>query len=69
METCYKVFTREPLAGIEIKEERVRSCIEKGLSVLQGDINIEILDYLLITLNHTDDQQLLQIIHPLSGKA
>jgi len=31
--------------GIEIKEERVRRCIEKGLSVLQGDINIEILDY------------------------
>lgn len=31
--------------GIEIKEERVRTCIEKGLSVLQGDINEEILDY------------------------
>jgi methionine biosynthesis protein MetW len=31
--------------GIEIKEERVRRCIEKGLSVLQGDINVEILDY------------------------
>ena len=32
-------------AGIEIKESRVASCIEKGLSVLQGDINEEILDY------------------------
>lgn len=31
--------------GIEIKEDRVRRCIEKGLSVLQGDINVEILDY------------------------
>jgi methionine biosynthesis protein MetW len=31
--------------GIEIKESRVASCIEKGLSVLQGDINEEILDY------------------------
>jgi len=31
--------------GIEIKEDRVRTCIEKGLSVLQGDINEEILDY------------------------
>jgi len=31
--------------GIEIKEERVRRCIEKGLSVLQGDINLEVLDY------------------------
>jgi methionine biosynthesis protein MetW len=31
--------------GIEIKEEKVASCIEKGISVLQGDINEEILDY------------------------
>lgn len=31
--------------GIEIVEERVARCIEKGLSVLQGDINEEILDY------------------------
>ncbi len=32
-------------AGIEIKESRVASCIERGLSVLQGDINEEIRDY------------------------
>jgi methionine biosynthesis protein MetW len=31
--------------GIEIKESRVARCIEKGLSVLQGDINEEVLDY------------------------
>lgn len=31
--------------GIEIKEEKVASCIEKGISVLQGDINEEIIDY------------------------
>lgn len=31
--------------GIEIDEGRVASCIEKGLSVLQGDINAEVLDY------------------------
>jgi len=31
--------------GIEVKEERVAKCIEKGLSVLQGDINEEIEDY------------------------
>lgn len=31
--------------GIEIVEERVAACIEKGLSVIQGDINEEILDY------------------------
>ncbi len=31
--------------GIEIKESKVVSCIERGLSVLQGDINEEIEDY------------------------
>ena len=31
--------------GIEIVESRVLCCIEKGLSVLQGDINEEIRDY------------------------
>ncbi|MBI9088918.1 MAG: methionine biosynthesis protein MetW [Desulfobacterium sp.] len=31
--------------GIEIKESRVARCIERGLSVLQGDINEEIRDY------------------------
>ncbi|MCG8529316.1 MAG: methionine biosynthesis protein MetW, partial [Desulfovibrionales bacterium] len=31
--------------GIEITESKVVKCIEKGLSVLQGDINAEIEDY------------------------
>jgi methionine biosynthesis protein MetW len=31
--------------GIELKESRVVKCIEKGISVLQGDINTEIIDY------------------------
>jgi len=31
--------------GIEHSESRVALCIEKGLSVLQGDINEEVLDY------------------------
>jgi len=31
--------------GIEIVEERVATCIEKGISVIQGDINAEINDY------------------------
>jgi methionine biosynthesis protein MetW len=31
--------------GIEIVEHRVAACIEKGLSVIQGDINEEITDY------------------------
>ena len=31
--------------GIEHNESKVAQCIEKGLSVLQGDINEEVLDY------------------------
>ena len=31
--------------GIENNEERVAKCIEKGLTVLQGDVNEEVLDY------------------------
>lgn len=46
-ELLYFLKTKKQVkeTGIEIKEERVRTCIEKGLSVLQGDINEEILDY------------------------
>ena len=32
-------------SGIEQKESRVAKCIEKGLSVIQGDINREVEDY------------------------
>jgi methionine biosynthesis protein MetW len=31
--------------GIELNEDKVAKCIEKGLTVLQGDINEEVLDY------------------------
>lgn len=31
--------------GIEASEEKAARCIERGLSVLQGDINEEVLDY------------------------
>lgn len=31
--------------GIELVEDKVEQCISKGLTVLQGDINEEILDY------------------------
>jgi methionine biosynthesis protein MetW len=31
--------------GIELSEQKVAACIEKGLSVLQGDINKEVEDY------------------------
>ncbi len=31
--------------GIEISEKKISECIEKGLSVVQGDISEEIIDY------------------------
>jgi methionine biosynthesis protein MetW len=40
-----KQYKQVRCTGIEIDEARVASCIEKGLSVLQGDINTEVLDY------------------------
>ena len=36
---------RATCTGIERNEDRVAKCIEKGLTVLQGDINEEVLDY------------------------
>ena len=33
------------ITGIEINESKVGVCIEKGLSVIQGDINQEVIDY------------------------
>jgi len=41
------LITRKNVSGtgIERNEEKVARCIEKGLSVLQGDINEEVLDY------------------------
>jgi methionine biosynthesis protein MetW len=36
---------RATCTGIELNEDKVAKCIEKGLTVLQGDINEEVLDY------------------------
>lgn len=40
-----KKYKKIKETGIEIVEERAAACIEKGLSVIQGDINEEINDY------------------------
>ncbi|MBG0778102.1 MAG: methionine biosynthesis protein MetW [Desulfovibrionaceae bacterium] len=40
-----KTERRARCTGIEADEQKVAECIAKGLSVLQGDINREILDY------------------------
>ena len=43
----YYLKTRKKVrgTGIEHDEEKVAQCVEKGVTVLQGDINAEVLDY------------------------
>lgn len=49
--------------GIELRESRVARCIEKGLSVLQGDINEEVLDYPDNTFDYIILSQTLQQVY------
>ncbi|THB81688.1 MAG: methionine biosynthesis protein MetW [Desulfobacteraceae bacterium] len=49
--------------GIEIKESRVARCIEKGISVLQGDINTELEDYADNTFDYAICSQTLQQVY------
>lgn len=53
--------------GIEIKESKVVKCIEKGLSVLQGDINEEIEDYPDNAFDYAICSQTLQQVYEPSG--
>jgi methionine biosynthesis protein MetW len=53
--------TRE--TGIEIVESRVAACIEKGLSVIQGDISEEIADYADNTFDCVILSQTLQQVY------
>ena len=53
--------------GIELKESRVARCIEKGLSVLQGDINEEVLDYPDNTFDYVVLSQTLQQVYEPYG--
>jgi methionine biosynthesis protein MetW len=50
-------------AGIEHVEEKVAQCIERGLSVLQGDINEEVLDYPDNTFDYVILSQTLQQVY------
>jgi methionine biosynthesis protein MetW len=50
-------------AGIERAEAKMAQCIEKGLSVLQGDINQEILDYPDNTFDYVIVSQTLQQVY------
>jgi methionine biosynthesis protein MetW len=49
--------------GIERHESRVTQCIAKGLSVLQGDINEEVLDYKDDTFEYVILSQTLQQVY------
>ncbi len=53
--------------GIEIKDSRVTLCIEKGLSVLQGDINKEIRDYSDNSFDYCILSQTLQQVYNPEG--
>ncbi len=49
--------------GIENRESKVALCIAKGLSVLQGDINEEVLDYQDDTFDYVILSQTLQQVY------
>lgn len=49
--------------GIERNEAKVAQCIEAGLSVLQGDINEEVLDYPNNTFDYVILSQTLQQVY------
>ena len=49
--------------GIERNESRAAQCIEKGLSVLQGDVNEEVLDYPDNTFDYVILSQTLQQVY------
>lgn len=53
--------------GIEHNEEKVAHCIEKGLSVLQGDISQEILDYPDQAFDYVILSQTLQQVYEPAG--
>lgn len=49
--------------GIELVEAKVAQCIEKGLSVVQGDINAEVQDYADNTFDYVILSQTLQQVY------
>ncbi len=49
--------------GIEIQESKVARCVEKGLAVLQGDINEEIRDYPDLAFDYAICSQTLQQVY------
>lgn len=58
-----KINNRVIGTGIERIEAKVAQCIERGLSVLQGDINEEVLDYPDDTFDYVILSQTLQQVY------
>ena len=53
--------------GVELLESRVAACINKGLTVIQGDINEEVVDYADDTFDYVVlSQTLQQVYDPLA---
>ena len=50
-------------SGIDNREENVLKCIEKGLSVIQGDINTEVEDYPDLSFDYVILSQTLQQVY------
>ena len=50
-------------SGIDNREENVFKCIEKGLSVIQGDINTEVADYPDFSFDYVILSQTLQQVY------
>lgn len=49
--------------GVEISQEKVRRCVEHGLSVYQGDINKGLADYPEHCFDYVILSQTLQVVH------
>lgn len=58
-----KKYNQAACSGIEKNEANVARCIEKGLSVIQGDINVEILDYADDAFDYVILSQTLQQVY------
>jgi len=60
----YLIQTKQVVgSGIEQNESRVARCIEKGLTVLQGDINAEVEDYSPSSFDYVILSQTLQQVY------
>jgi methionine biosynthesis protein MetW len=68
-ELLHHLKTRKGVSctGIDQDERMVAACIEKGLTVLQGDINEEVLDYPDGAFDYVVLSQTLQQIYEPSG--